>query len=74
MDVTAAKEAEENIRQSEREFRQILDFAPQQVSVLGPDRSRLYINQAALDYFGITLEEWRSSGPTGSFIQMIGNA
>ncbi len=64
MDVTAAKEAEEKIRQSEREFRQILDFAPQQVSVLGPDRSRLYINQIALDYFATTLEEWRSSGHT----------
>ena len=61
-DVTAAKEAEDKIRQSERELRQILDFAPQQVSVLGPDRSRLYINQVALDYFGTTLEEWRDSG------------
>jgi len=58
-DVTAAKEAEEKIRQSERELRQILDFAPQQVAVLGPDYSRVYINQAALDYFGLTLEESR---------------
>jgi PAS domain S-box-containing protein len=64
MDVTAAKEAEEKLRQSERELRQILDFAPQQVSVLGPDRGRLYINQVALDYFGTTLEEWRISGHT----------
>ena len=59
-DVTAAKQAEEKIRQSERELRQILDFAPQQVAVLGPDHDRVYINQAALDYFGLTLEEWRS--------------
>ena len=36
-DVTAAKQAEEKIRQSETELRQILDFAPQQVAVLGPD-------------------------------------
>jgi PAS domain S-box-containing protein len=63
-DVTAAKHSEEKIRQSEEEFRQILDFAPQHVAVLGadPDRTRLYANQAALDYFGLTLEEWRSSG------------
>jgi PAS domain S-box-containing protein len=65
MDVTERKRAEEKIRQSERELRQILDFAPQHVAVLGPDPNltRLYINQTALDYFGLTLEEWRSSGP-----------
>src|SRR5216683_3011999 len=54
---------EERIRQSEMELRQILDFAPQCVAVLGPDRdrTRLYTNQTMLDYFGFTLEEWRSS-------------
>jgi PAS domain S-box-containing protein len=62
-DVTAAKQAEEKIRQSERELRQIVDFAPQQFAVLGPDRSRLYVNQATLDYFGFTLDEWRSGEP-----------
>jgi PAS domain S-box-containing protein len=61
-DISAAKQAEDRIRQSERELGQILDFAPQQVAVLGPDRdrTRLYTNQAALDYFDMTLEEWRS--------------
>jgi PAS domain S-box-containing protein len=62
-DVTAAKQAEDKIRQSEIELRQILDLAPQYVAVLGPDRdrTRLYTNQTMLDYFGFTLEEWRSS-------------
>ncbi len=62
-DVTAAKQAEEKLRQSEMELRQILDFAPQYVAVLGHDRdrTRLYANQNMLDYFGFTLEEWRSS-------------
>jgi PAS domain S-box-containing protein len=59
-DVTAAKQAQDKIRQSEVEFRQILDFAPQLVSVIGPDRTRLYTNQATLDYFGFTCEEWLS--------------
>jgi PAS domain S-box-containing protein len=63
MDVTAAKQAEEKIRQSEGELRQVLDLAPQQVVVVGPDRSRLYANQATLDYFGLTLEEWRDGDP-----------
>src|SRR5246127_2951140 len=36
MDVTAARPAEHKIRQSELELRQILDYAPQYVAVLGP--------------------------------------
>jgi PAS domain S-box-containing protein len=59
------KRAEESLRQSETEFRQILDFAPQLVAVLGPDNARLYVNRAALDYFGFSLEEWRSGDPEG---------
>jgi formate hydrogenlyase transcriptional activator len=42
-----------------------VDFAPQQVAVVGPDRSRLYANQATLDYCGLTLEEWRRGDPLG---------
>src|SRR5258707_3737462 len=60
-DITERKHAEEKIRQSEMELRQLLDFTPQHVTVLGPDGRRLYLNQAMLDYFGFTLEEWRSS-------------
>ena len=59
-DVTAVKHAEDMIRQSQTELRNILDFTPHLISVVGPDRSRLYTNQAVLDYFGLTLEEWRS--------------
>jgi PAS domain S-box-containing protein len=58
-DITERKQAEAKIRQSEMELRQILEFAPKWVAVLGPDRSPLYANQAVLDYFGCTLEEWR---------------
>jgi PAS domain S-box-containing protein len=62
-DITAPKQAEEKIRRSEMELRQILDFTPQYLAVLGPDRdrTRLYSNQTMLDYFGFTLEEWRST-------------
>jgi PAS domain S-box-containing protein len=63
IDLTERKQAEDLIRQSENELRHILDFAPQQVAVLGPDRTRIYSNQAMLDYFGLTLEEWRRGDP-----------
>ena len=59
---SAAKKAEQKIRQGEIELRQILDIAPQHVYVLeaDPSATRLYANQAALDYFGLTFEEWRT--------------
>jgi formate hydrogenlyase transcriptional activator len=62
-DIEDRKLAEDNIRRSETELRQILDFTPQYVAVLAPDRdrTRLYANQMALDYLGFTLEEWRNT-------------
>jgi PAS domain S-box-containing protein len=59
-DITEHKRAEEKIREQELELRQILDSTPLHVAVLGPDHRHIYVNQAALDYHGITLEEWRS--------------
>ena len=59
-DVNAVKHAEDEIRQSRTELQNILDFTPHLVAVFGPDRSRLYANQAVLDYFGFTFDEWRS--------------
>jgi PAS domain S-box-containing protein len=66
-DITERKKAEEKIRQQEIEIRQMLDLAPMHIAVLGPDRSRLSVNQASLDYHGITLEEWRHSGDSRFF-------
>jgi PAS domain S-box-containing protein len=48
---------------SEAEFRQVLDFAPQFVTVLGPRRERLYINRIGLDHLGTTLDRWRDTRP-----------
>ena len=60
-DIHDRKRAEEKIRQSEGELRQLLDLAPQHITEFGPDGSRLYNNQAALDYHGMTLEEWQTA-------------
>ena len=60
-DITAAKKAEEKIRQSEKEARQLLDLSPLHITELGPDGARLYTNRASLNYYGITLEEWQNA-------------
>jgi PAS domain S-box-containing protein len=63
-DVSEQRQAEAVIREREREVRQIMDLAPQLVSVFGPGRERLYANRVVLDYLGIGLDEWqqRSTG------------
>jgi formate hydrogenlyase transcriptional activator len=70
LDIEERKQAEfyleqltKALRKSEEELRQILDLTPQLIAVFGPDRQRLYINRIALDYFGVTLEEWLAAGP-----------
>jgi formate hydrogenlyase transcriptional activator len=59
IDVTERKRAEEELRRSEMELRQMLDFTPQFVAVFGPNRERLHVNRITLDYLGTTLDEWR---------------
>jgi formate hydrogenlyase transcriptional activator len=59
MDVTEQEELTKALRKSEEELRQVLDFAPQLIGVLGPKLERLYTNRVALAYYGVGLDEWR---------------
>jgi formate hydrogenlyase transcriptional activator len=61
-DIEERKRAEEERRRSEMELRQILDHTPQLAAEYGPNLERLYVNRTALDYFGVTLDEWRQRG------------
>ena len=61
MDITERRVAEQRHRQQEMELRQVLDFAPQLIAVFGTHYERLYANRPALDYFGVTLDEWRKT-------------
>jgi formate hydrogenlyase transcriptional activator len=67
-DITERKAAEEKIRRQEAELRQMLDFAAQLIAVFGPNRERLHINRIALDYLGLSLEEWRQTPHPGAFV------
>src|SRR5580700_1327243 len=66
-DITARKAAEEKIREQEMELRQILDLTPQLIAVYGPKYERFYVNRVALDYLGLTLEEWLQAPRRSAF-------
>ncbi len=63
IDVTERMRAEAELRRSEMELRQILDLTPQLIAVFGTRRERLFINRIALEYHGLTLDEWLHSAP-----------
>src|SRR5580698_9723557 len=68
IDVAEHEELITALRKSEAELRQMLDFAPQLVSVYGSSRERLHINRIALDYLGHSLEEWRQTPERCAFV------
>src|ERR1700754_1642056 len=56
-DIDDLKKAEEALRSSERNLRQIPNAIPTNIHVLRTDGSVLYVNKAVLDYHGTTLED-----------------
>jgi formate hydrogenlyase transcriptional activator len=64
-DITERKTAEEKIRAQESELRQMLDFTPQYLGVLGADGTPIYANRASLEYLGMSLSEWRQRKQIG---------
>jgi PAS domain S-box-containing protein len=58
VDITEQEQLTKALRKSEEEFRLIVDLSPQLVVLLGPKRERLYLNRTAIDYLGISLDEW----------------
>jgi len=51
--------AEEKIREQETDFGRFWIWRRSTSDVSAPDGSRLYSNHTALEYFGVTLEQWR---------------
>jgi PAS domain S-box-containing protein len=58
----ARDEAETNLRESERRFRQMADAMPQITWTARADGNLDYFNQRTYEYTGMTLEELRDSG------------
>jgi len=63
VDIEERKRAEQELRKSEEELRQVLNLAPQFIAVFGRHRERLFMNRSGLDYFGLALDEWRDKPP-----------
>jgi formate hydrogenlyase transcriptional activator len=56
-DIEDRKQAEEKLRQDERELRRITEAIAEPIGVLAPDGSTLYANQMMLNYVGLSLED-----------------
>src|SRR5260370_10450271 len=68
IDITERQAADERIREKDAELQQTLDLTPQLIAVYGPGRERLYLNRIALDYLGLTLEQWLQTPLQFAFI------
>src|SRR6266446_17890 len=60
-DIEERKQANEKLREDEREIRRITDAIPQTIAVLNPSGVPIYANQALLDYTGLTIDDVISS-------------
>jgi PAS domain S-box-containing protein len=57
MDVTAQKESQDALRESEARFRALADTAPVMIWMSGPDKLCNFFNQGWLDFTGRSLEQ-----------------
>jgi PAS domain S-box-containing protein len=61
-DITAVKQAEDKIRQDERELRQIVEAIPELIQVLTPDGEPFHANARMLEYTGLALADMQAGG------------
>jgi PAS domain S-box-containing protein len=61
-DVTSIKRAEEELRKSEKELRDVIDTIPATVWSALPDGSNTYVNKRFVEYLGLSAEQTAGSG------------
>jgi len=61
-DISERKYAEDSLKKSEEEFRNLAESMPQIVWICLPDGANIYFNQQWIDYTGLTMEESHGDG------------
>ena len=56
-DITSLKRAEQDLRESEKRFKKLLDHSPMGISVCTVDGEVLYVNKKFTQTFGYSLED-----------------
>ncbi|HUI14765.1 MAG TPA: PAS domain S-box protein, partial [Xanthobacteraceae bacterium] len=67
-DISDRKLAEERIRHSEAELRELIDVIPQQVLVFDADWNPVFANRQELEYTGLTLDKIQAKGAFAEFL------
>jgi PAS domain S-box-containing protein len=60
-DIDDRKRTEEASRQREKDLQELIDAVPQHILVAAPDGQPLFVNKAALEYYGVTHDEWAAT-------------
>jgi len=71
IDIDDRKRAEEAARQREKDLQELIDAVPQHILVAAPDGRALFVNKAALEYYGVTHEEWAATSLAESRDQVV---
>ena len=58
VDIEDRKRVEEAMLQKEKDLQELIDAVPQHIGVASSDGRPLFVNKAALEYHGLTRDEW----------------
>ncbi len=77
-DITARKQAEEALRESEERFRTLVAHSPMAIAVTGPNGELEYLNRKFVQVFGYTLKDiptlehwWRLAYPDPQYAERV---